>query len=265
MDDSILFKGQIIYFLKDKYGCIHMAKRNSKSAAKLEKYTDFVESLKKKWKSDFIKAYVVNLEEQHKPYVWSSNIWRKDLPSTIKGNHKIHNLFLEENRQDVIFIGPYKNKKTKGLHLCSNGHEWLEQPLKVRNGATCPKCKRKSKESKGVKYITKLLADKKVEFIKEVSLDRLGHDSKKRLDFLVCKNHYPLFAIEFNGIQHYKLIRNDFFGSYKGHKNRNTSDKIKREFCWSVGLPVIDIPYTETEEQIKETIYYFLDLFNALN
>ncbi len=105
----------------------------------------------------------------------------------------------------------------------------------------------------------------KVEFIKEVSLDRFGHNSKKRLDFLVCKNHYPLFAIEFNGMQHYKLIRNNYFGSYKGSRERRASNKIKREFCWNIGLPVIYIPYTENEEQIKETINYFLDLFNANN
>lgn len=261
----MLFEGQIVYFIKDRYDCIHMLKRKSKSSASLEKYIDFVQLLENEWKSNFIKAYVINLEEPEKPYVWSSVEWRSDLNNKISSNHQKYLRFLDDNRGNIIFIGPYKSMRTKGIHLCSRGHEWFVQPIKIKGGETCPKCKKKYRESDGAKYITELLAEMRVEFIKEVSMDRFGHESKLRLDFLVCKNHHPLFVIEFNGVQHYRPIRNEFFGGYEGYRNRMRLDRNKRTFCWSIGLPVVDIPYNETEDQIKETVYYFLRLFDVIS
>lgn len=35
-----------------------------------------------------------------------------------------------------------------------------------------------------------------------------------RLNFLICQNNFPLFAIELNGIQHYKIL-NKHLGELK--------------------------------------------------
>lgn len=260
------FKGQIIFFVKDHFGCIHLYKKNAKAPASLEQYKEYIQSLEKELgNSNLVKLFIVNKEENNRKYIWSSNVWRAGLNENISPNHQKYITFLEENRKDLLFIGPYKSMRTKSLHLCSHGHEWRIQPSKVKDGETCSKCKKKIWESHGAKYITELLVAHGIEFIKEVPLSSFGHEQDLRLDFVVCKNNYPVFVIEFHGVQHYRPIRNAFFGGYEGFRKRKIRDKIKRDFCWEIGLPVIDIPYSDTEEQIDGTLHYFLCLFELNN
>lgn len=256
------FKGKVIMLLKDRYGCIHLQKKKSKGTNSLETYTEYLASISESDYFKLIKSYVINSESSN--YVWSSSVWRTNLNKEVSAYHQKYLKFLEDNRKDIMFIGPYKSKKTKGLHLCSRGHEWMVKPLDVTNGATCPKCKGKNTESKKAKFITDLLENNNIEFIKEVSLKRFGYENELRLDFVICNNNFPLFAIEFNGVQHYRTIRNKFFGGRDGAKQRRIRDRKKRRFCWEIGLPVIDIPYDESEEQIEDTVSYFLHLFELV-
>lgn len=258
------FKGQIIYFLKDQNGCVHMLKKKSKSTAPLDEYLRYVQSLKDEWNNKFVRAYVINLEESDTVYIWSSEDWRYDLTNKISKYHQKYLDFIRTNRKDLIFLGPYISNISKGNHLCSRGHEWFIQPSKVMAGEICPKCKKTKWRTFKAEYITELLSNAGIEFIKETNLKRFGYESDLYLDFLVCKNHHPLFAIEYNGVQHYNPIRNAYFQGYKGYKKRRKNDQLKRYFCWNNGLPVIDIPYNETKEQIKETVYYFLHLFDVI-
>ncbi|KZE67946.1 hypothetical protein AWM68_17390 [Fictibacillus phosphorivorans] len=254
------FKGLILLLIRDSKGIVHHQKKRSQHPAELEQYLQYINTIEKQLGDRLIKSFVINLEDP-KRYVWSSYTWRKDVNNKISPNHQKYIDYLSENKKGFMFIGPYKSMRTKGLHLCPKGHEWNIQPIQVKEGVSCPKCKMKGKESNGAKFITNFLTSNKVEFIKEVPIDRFGFSENYRMDFLICKNNHPLFFIEFNGVQHYKLIRNDFFGSYKGFKERNSRDRYKRDCCWKIGIPVIDIPYTETEEQMGETIIYFLKLF----
>ncbi|MGE6415608.1 DUF2726 domain-containing protein [Planococcus kocurii] len=246
------FKGKIIFIIKDQYDCFHLYKKKAQSSNPLEKYIYYVLSLEKQEGKKLIKSLILKDELNCKEYVWSSENWRSNLNERISSNHQKYLDFLAQNRKDTRFIGPYKSKKTKGLHLCIYGHEWSTTPLKVMEGESCPNCKKNYRESQGAKYITKLLVDNDVEFIKEVSLSKFGFENTLRLDFLICQNNIPLFVVEYNGIQHYKPLRSAFFGGFKGFKERKSRDRLKRKSCWNVGLPVIDIPYTESEENIKK-------------
>lgn len=257
------FKGKIIFFVKDDVGCIHMYKKNSKGTALLEQYLEYIELLEKELKHRLLKSFVVSCVPDLK-YVWSSLVWRTDLNESVSPNHQKYITFLEDNRDDVKFIGPYKSMRTKSLHLCYRGHEWKIQPLKVKQGESCPNCKKTYRESNGAKLITEILVSNKIEFIKEVPLTRFGHERELRLDFLICQNNYPLFAIEFNGVQHFKTMKSDFFGGYEGSRKRKSRDRIKRNYCWKIGLPIIDIPYNDTDQQIEETVIYFLSLFELI-
>lgn len=263
--ESINFRGKILFFARDHLNNIQLYKKQSKGVVTLEQYIEYIQLLEKQLGHRLIKSFVMNQDDKKRKYIWCSKVWRTDLNERISPNHQKYITFLEEKRKDVIFIGPYKSMRTRGLHLCNYGHEWLIQPIKVKNGETCPKCKKKFRESKGAKYITELLVQNEIEFIKEVSLTHFGHKDDLRLDFLICQNNHPLFVIEFNGIQHYKALKSKFFSGYKGWKERRLRDWKKRNHCWKIGLPVVDIPYTETEEQIQETIYYFLNLFELIN
>lgn len=259
------FNGKIIFFVKDSFGCIHFHKKKSKGPAKLEQYLKYIQLIEKEIGNRLIKSYIFSQEVKNGKYIWGSSVWRTDLDEKIYPNQQKYITFLAENRKDIKFIGPYKSMQTKGLHLCCHGHEWLIKPIKVKNGETCPRCKKMNRESNGEKYITELLVANNIEFIKEVSLTRFGHEQDLRLDFVICQNNFPLFAIEYNGVQHYKPIRSAFFGGYEATRERLARDRIKRSFCWKVGLPIVDIPYTETENQIEETVLYFLRLFELIN
>jgi len=80
-------------------------------------------------------------------------------------------------------------------------------------------------------------------------------------DFIVYKNQFPLFVIEYNGRQHYRSQRSNFFGGSKGYSERKKRNWIKRKICWNKGLPVIDIPYIEDNDQVEKTINYFLIIY----
>jgi hypothetical protein len=258
------FKGQISYFIKDRYDCIFYHKKNSKARASLEQYLEHIQLLEKEWGAALIKSYIINHEDIDKKYIWCSNIWRTDLNQNISTNHQKYITHLFENYKELKFIGPYKSMRTKGLHLCRFGHEWLIPPIKVKHGEKCPKCKIKT-SSNGEKYISQILVDNNVEFLREVPLNRFGLEQTLRIDFLVCQNNFPLFVIEFNGVQHFRVIKSDYFGGYQEYRKRKQRDKIKRDYCWGIGLPVVDIPYSETDEQIEETVLYFLRLFELIS
>lgn len=258
------FEGKILFYVKDTYNCVHIYKKKSKGPAEIEKYQEYIDRLKEELKDKLVKAFIVKHEEGSNTYIRCTDTWRTDLKETISPNHQKYINFLSENREDIRFVGPYKAMRRKGLHLCSRGHEWVIEPIKVKRGETCSHCKKKVRESNGAKFITNLLASQKIEFIKEVSMKTFGCDRDFRLDFVICQNNFPLFVIEFNGIQHYKYMRSEYFGGFKGSRERMKRDRIKREFCWSLGLPVIDIPYTETEEQISNTVLYFLKLYELI-
>jgi|GEM_PF-5142992 len=258
------FRGQIIFLIKDNNNCIHIYKKKSQAAAEMEKYQKYILKLEEELTDKLVRVMLIKYEEERKQYVWCNEFWRTGLNEKISPNHQKYLNYLADNRKDISFIGPYKAMKRKSLHLCNRGHEWTVEPIKVKNGETCAHCKKEVRESHGAKFITNLLVSRNVEFIKEVSLKTFGYEMDLRLDFLICQNNFPLFAIEFNGIQHYKFVKSEYFGGYKGARERRKRDKLKREFCWSKGLPIVDIPYTETEEQITYTIFHFLKMYEII-
>lgn len=253
------FKGSIIMLVKDNHDCIHLYKKKSKGSNPMEKYLGFLEDVQKE--HNLVRAYV--FEETHSGYnyMWGTSMFRDDLNRELGHNERKYISYLHEHRPDILLRSPYKSKRRKSLHLCSKGHEFLQTPSAIMEGKKCPKCKILSQESKGGKFITEVLAAKNIEFVRGVSMRRLGCENDHRLDFLIVENNLPLFAIEFHGIQHYKIINREFFGGREGYKKRVERDKIKRVQSWKAGIPLIEIPYTEGENEIESTIEYFLGLY----
>ena len=133
--------GKIIFFVEDQYNCIHFYKKKSKSPAEIEKFQNYIDVLKKEIGKNLIKAYIFDQDEQK--YIWCSSLWRTNLNDKISPNHLKYINYLTENRSEIKFIGPYKSMRTKGLLLCAYGHEWLIQPIKLKEGALCPFCQKK--------------------------------------------------------------------------------------------------------------------------
>lgn len=166
---------------------------------------------------------------------------------------------LEEHNGNIEIIGPYESNNKKTLHRCNTcSHEWDVRPRIILSGKGCPVCS----ESKGEKLIRNLLESMGVSFGSEVTFKELGFNERitLRCDFVVYKNNEPIFVIEYNGEQHYK--HNHFFGDKEDFEQRKERDIIKRKMLHERDIQVIDIPYSETDEQVKETITYFIKLYD---
>ena len=63
-------------------------------------------------------------------------------------------------------------------------------------------------------------------------------------DFAIFdKNNNVVYLIEYNGQQHYSAI--EYFGGEDKFKQQQLRDSIKRNYCLSHKIPLIEIPYTE--------------------
>ena len=253
------FHGCIIFITYERKR-LRVFKKKTQNPATLETYIKYIENIKAEYGDALAKVYIVKTADEVE-YVWCSDNWRDYLSKVISPNHQKYLNFLQEQRTDLTFIGPYRSKRSKDFHLCKFGHEWKVAPIDIMKGATCPYCSRKNRESKGAKLITELLATRNIEFIKEVSLKRFSFDRDLRFDFLICKNNFPLFAIEYHGIQHYKNLKSKHFGGPTAFKDRKDRDNDKREVAEQNGLPLLEIPYKYTNEQIEVEVQKYLHLF----
>ncbi|MGX5643084.1 zinc-ribbon domain-containing protein [Bacillus toyonensis] len=164
----------------------------------------------------------------------------------------------EKHGDNIEVVGTYANATTEIKHKCNTcGKEWNIKPTYILTGTGCNKCN----ESKGERFITRILERLNIEFDTQVSFNTLGFKKRKRLtcDFVLYKNGKPVFVIEYNGEQHYKSV--DRFGGEEILKKTIERDHTKRKMLNKAGIPVVDIPYTETDEQVFETITYFVNYF----
>ena len=72
---------------------------------------------------------------------------------------------------------------------------------------------------------------------------------KLRFDFFLPEYNT---LIEYQGEQHYRSV--PLFGGDEGYKRRQENDRIKRDYCKSNNIKLIEIPYTYSDNKIKETI-----------
>lgn len=96
---------------------------------------------------------------------------------------------------------------------------------------SCRKCSRTV--SVGEIEIEKILKKYNVNFVKEFSLP-----NRQRFDFYI---ENLKIAIEYNGIQHYKVV--DFFGGEEGFIQNQQRDEQKRQYCKDNDIKLIEIPY----------------------
>lgn len=151
----------------------------------------------------------------------------------------------------VIFISP-KRKLERGTWLWNCkcglcGENFVALPAKVLNGAiTSCGC---AKRSSGERLIDSILSDNQVKYYSEYSFDDCKNINKLRFDFFLPEYNT---LIEYQGEQHYRSV--PLFGGDEGYKRRQENDRIKRDYCKSNNIKLIEIPYTYSDNKIKETI-----------
>ncbi len=154
----------------------------------------------------------------------------------------------ELSKEGYSLIGDgYKKMKTSVCVKCPKGHVYETTPNNFFHGRRCIKCQC----SKGEKDIENFLKLKGFDFVAQ---KRFGECKNKRslpFDFAVYFENKLLCLIEYQGQQHYKPA--DYFGGYKSFEQTVHNDNIKRMYCNKRNIPLIEIPYWETEN-IKEIL-----------
>ena len=100
-------------------------------------------------------------------------------------------------------------------------------------------------KSKGELEIRCILNSKCVYFSEQYSFnDCLSPKGRRlRFDFAIIENETVLGLIEFNGQQHYEPV--DFFGSEERFKLQQQIDDIKRNYCKTNKIPLLEIRYEQ--------------------
>jgi len=132
----------------------------------------------------------------------------------------------------------YSHKKV--WWTCHQGHEW-QSIISNRTGKTksgCPQC---NFESKGERIICDTLKLLNIDFKRQFKIKECKNKRSLPFDFAILKNNTLLKLIEYQGEQHYKLMR--FTDSKIILEKTKMRDKIKFDFCSQNNIPLLVIPY----------------------
>lgn len=143
-----------------------------------------------------------------------------------------------------LWVGgnPPQTVTDKTLWKCGRGHVWEAKYNNIQNGTGCPVCN----ESQGEKAVAKILDEFGIVYQREKRFKGCVNPESGRLlpfDFYFIYQEVE-FLIEYHGIQHYQILRNNFFGGDDDLKARLYRDKIKADFAYQNGFHLIVIPYT---------------------
>lgn len=134
----------------------------------------------------------------------------------------------------------YTNSTEKIEIICPKHRSFWQTPAGHKNGQGCPSCY----SSMGENVIEEELISLGANYKKQVSFEGCRNKNKLRFDFGVySKNDKLLFLIEFQGIQHYKPI--PYFGGQKSLEYTQKRNNIKRQYCLSHNIPLLEISYKD--------------------
>lgn len=102
----------------------------------------------------------------------------------------------------------------------------------------CPECS--DTESNGEKCVQEYLDDNSISYIQQYRFEDCRDKYSLPFDFFLPDLNT---TIEFQGAQHYKAV--DCFNGEEGYELRKKHDSIKREYCKSNNIYLIEIPYWE--------------------
>lgn len=107
------------------------------------------------------------------------------------------------------------------------------------------------KISHGELKIQELLKENNISFIAEYCPKDLSFQG--RFDFAIMDNNFPVYFIEFDGIQHFQY--NSSGWDTKEHfQTTRERDVLKNNYCYEHGIPLIRIPYTHLNNLTYEDL-----------
>lgn len=132
----------------------------------------------------------------------------------------------------------YKGWLEKVIIICPKHGEFEQQAGSHLQGFGCPVCK----ESQGEKKIRKYLDLNNIEYILQYKSNDCRHIRVLPFDFYLPA--YNLL-IEFDGIQHYKLV--ELFGGIPTFELIKLKDKIKTQYTIDNNIKLLRISYLEID------------------
>ena len=109
-------------------------------------------------------------------------------------------------------------------------------------------------KSKGEKLIEEILNELKVKFVSQYKFKECKN--KRRLPFDFYLPDYNT-CIEYQGEQHYRPVK--FWGGNEGFEKRQQLDKIKSDFCKDNNINLMCLPYTLSDDELKNLLYNTLN------
>ena len=181
----------------------------------------------------------------------------KNRMSTVK---KHDNYIAEVNIKHnniIAVIGNYVSGKDKILLKCNRcQYEWSSVARNILKGRGCPKCKL----NKGETLINNILEELKLKFKAQYIIKNLKtlNNGVPIFDFAIFdENNVLKTIIEYDGIQHFKPIKN--WGGEKRLIEQQKVDKFKNEYCIDNKIKLLRIKYNElkniNQNYIKHKIY----------
>lgn len=163
---------------------------------------------------------------------------------------KEHEVYIEEVscvNSDIEVVEQYITSQTPILHRCKMcGNEWYVRPSDILCGYGCPQCSC----SRGERDVKQWLDKHNIIYVHQKRFNDCRDIITLPFDF-----YLPEFniIIEYNGIQHYKPI--DYFGGNDTFEYTKKHDKIKRDYCASNGINLIDISYLDDIHEKLNMVY----------
>jgi DNA-directed RNA polymerase subunit RPC12/RpoP len=145
----------------------------------------------------------------------------------------------------------------KAWWICKKcNHEWLaaiyNRALKKQN---CPKCNL----SHGERLIEEYLTQQNIIFAQQYINKKIKYKKYLKFDFKIEHDNQELY-IEYNGKQHYSYSKwnKNYLKNIEKLQLTQLRDNIKIKKCQELQIPLLMIPYTQSDIQIKELILNFI-------
>ena len=137
----------------------------------------------------------------------------------------------------------YVNARSKVIITCPFHGIFEQTPNQHLSGHGCHICRSSSGEQKIVNH----LKHRQISYARQVSFEGCKYRRKLLFDFGITNLTGKLAGlVEFNGLQHYKII--NFYGGKSTFHKIQSRDAIKEEYCRTHKIPLLIIPYDKIKD-----------------
>jgi Protein of unknown function (DUF723) len=158
---------------------------------------------------------------------------------------EIHNNYYDYSKLE------YRGRNSKSTIICPVHGEFEQIVHSHMLGSGCKKCT----SSNGEKLISHILSNMDISFKTEYKFIDCKYKSKLKFDFFIPSKN---LCIEYNGLQHYKLV--PFFGGERYFDEILKRDKIKEDYCLKNNIKLIKIKYNTDKSIVREIILSYLQV-----